>query len=95
MAPLRDVAVILLALEAMVLMLVPAAAIGASWYGVRWLRRKLPPLFAQARKILTLVRLYVERTGAATVAPLITIYAVAAQMRATWTSLISLVREEN
>jgi hypothetical protein len=95
MAPLRDIAVILLALEAMVLMLVPAAVIGASLYGVRWLRRKLPPLFAQARKILALVRLYVERTGAAIVAPLITIYAVAAQIRATWTSLISLVREEN
>ena len=95
MAPLRDVAVIMLALEAMVLMLIPAAAIGACWYGVRWLRRKLPPLFAQARKILALARLYVERTGAAVAAPLITIYAVAAQIRATWTSLIGLVREEN
>ena len=95
MAPLRDIAVILLVLEAMVLMLVPAAVIGAILYSVRWLRRKLPPLFAQARKILALVRLYVERTGAAMVAPLITIHAVAAQMRATWTSLISLVREEN
>ncbi len=95
MAPLRDVTVILLALEAMVLMLVPAAVIGAGWYGVRWLRRKLPPLFAQARKMVALVQLYVERTGAAIVAPLITIYAVAAQMRATWTSLIRLVQEEN
>ena len=73
MAPLRDIAVILLALEAMVLMLVPAAVIGVCWYGVKWLRRKLPPLFAQARKILALVRLYVERTGAAVAAPLITI----------------------
>jgi len=95
MAPLRDVAVILLILEAIVLMLVPAAIIGATWYGVRLVRRKLPPLFAQARRILTLVRLYVERAGAAMVAPLITIYAVAAQIRATWTSLINLVREEN
>ncbi len=95
MAPVRDVALILLILEAMVMMLVPAAVIGATWYGVRWVRRKLPPLFAQVRRILALVRLYVDRTGAAMVAPLITIYAVAAQIRATWTSLISLVREEN
>ena len=95
MAPLRDVAAILLALEAMVLMLVPAVAIGACWYGVRWLRRKLPPLFAQGRKIVALVQSYVERAGAEIVAPLITIYAVAAQLRAAWRCLIRLVQEED
>ena len=95
MAPLRDVAVILLVLEAMVLMLVPAAAIGACWYGVRWLRRKLPPLFALARTMVVRLQLYVERAGAAGVAPLIKMYAVAARMRATWRGLIRLVQEED
>ena len=95
MAPLRDVAVIMLALEAMVLMLIPAAAIGACWYGVRWLRRKIPPLFALARTLVARVQLYVERAGAAGTTPLITTYAAAARMRATWRGLIRLVQEED
>ena len=52
MAALRDVSVILLAIESFVLLLIPAIILGASVYGVHWLRRKLPPLFAQARKYM-------------------------------------------
>jgi hypothetical protein len=92
---LRDVAVILLVLEAMVILLVPLAITFASWYGVRWLRRKLPPLFAQARKILARVKLYVERGGTTAVAPIIAAYAAVAQLRAWWDYVTGLVREDN
>ena len=92
---LRDVAVILLMLEAMVIMLVPLAITFGSWYGVRWLRRKLPPVFAQARKYLALFKLYVERGGAAAVAPIIAAYAAVAQLRAWWDYFAGLVREEH
>jgi hypothetical protein len=79
MAALRDVSVILLAIESFVLLLIPAAVIAATWYGVHWLRRKLPPLFAQAKKYLALIQLYVARASAATVAPIIRTQAAAAQ----------------
>ena len=95
MAALRDVSVILLAFEAIVLMIVPAIVIGASCYGVWWLRRKLPPLFAQARVYMALARHYVERACAAVVAPLIAAHALAAQLYAWWTALTGLVQEED
>jgi hypothetical protein len=94
MAALRDVSVILLAIEAFVLLLIPAIIIGACVYGVRWLRRKLPPLFAQARKYLALIQLYVNRVCAAVVAPLIAAYALVAQLSAWWNTLARF-KEEN
>ena len=95
MAALRDVSVILLAVESFVLLLIPAVILGACVYGVRWLRRKLPPLFAQARKYLALVQLYVNRACAAVVAPLIAAYALAAQLSAWWNALAGFVKEKN
>jgi hypothetical protein len=85
--------VILLVLEAMVIM--PCAAHLAAWYCVRWLRRKLPPLFAQARRVWALFKLYVERGGAAAVAPILAAYAAVAQLRAWWDYVAGLVREEH
>jgi hypothetical protein len=95
MAALRDVSLILLAIESFVLLLIPAAIIGACVYGVHWLRRKLPPLFAQARKYLALIQLYVNRACAAMVAPLIAAYALAAQWSAWWNALAGFVKEKN
>lgn len=92
---LRDVAVILLVLEAMVVMLVPLALTIAVWYGVRRLRRKLPPLFAQARQVLALIKLYVERGSAAAIAPILAAYAAVAQVRSWWDYVAGLVREEH
>ena len=93
-APASYVAVILLSLEAFVLLLIPLAIVCGLWYGVRWLRRKLPPLFAQARQVLALIKLYVERGGAAAVAPILAAYAAVAQLRAWWDYVAGLVREE-
>ena len=95
MAALRDVSVILLAIESFVLLLIPAIIIGAGVYGLGWLRRKLPPLFAQACKYLALVQLYVNRASAAMVAPIIRTHAVAAQWGAWWNTLAGFVKEKN
>jgi len=92
---LRDVSVILLAIESFVLLLIPAAILGACVYGVHWLRRKLPPLFAQAHKYLALVQLYVNRACAAMVAPTIRMHAVAAQWGAWRNTLAGFVKEKN
>ena len=92
-APLSHVATILLACESFILLLIPAAIIGGSAYGVRWLRHKLPPLFAQARRVLALVKLYIERGGTSAVAPIIATRAAIAQLRAWWDYVAGLVRE--
>ena len=95
MAALRDVSVILLAIESFVLLLIPAAILAASVYGVHWLRRKLPLLFAQVRKYLVLVQLYVNRASAAAAAPVIRMHAVAAQWSTWWNTLAGFVKEKN
>ena len=92
-APLSHVATILLACESFILLLIPAAIIGGSAYGVRWLRRKLPPLFAQVRRVLALVKLYIERGGTSAVAPIIATRAAVAQLLAWWDYVAGLVRE--
>ena len=94
-APASYIAVILLSLEAFVLLLIPLAITAGLWYGVRWLRRKLPPLFAQARRYLALAHMYVERGCAAVVAPLIATHAFAAQVRAWWMTLVGFFQGEN
>jgi hypothetical protein len=81
-APASYIAVILLSLEACVLLLIPLAITTGLWYGVRWLRRKLPPVFAQARKYLALAHQYAERGSAAAAAPFIAAHAFSAQARA-------------
>jgi len=95
MAALRDVSVILLAIESFILLLIPAIILGACVYGVRWLRYKLPPLFAQVRKYLALAQLYVNRASAATAAPIIKTRAVAAQWGAWWDTLAGFVKEKS
>ena len=94
MAALRDVSVILLSIEAFVLLLIPAIILAACVYGVHSLRRKLPPLFAQARKYLALIQLYVNRVTAAAAAPIIKTHAVAAQWGAWWDTLTGFVKEK-
>jgi hypothetical protein len=51
--------------------------------------------FAQVRQYATLAQVYVQRAGAAVVAPLIAAYALAARLGACLNFLIGLVQEEN
>lgn len=81
-APVSYVATMLLACESFILLLIPVTILGAGAYGVRSLRRKLPPVFAQVRKYVALFKSYAERGCASAVAPLIAAHALAAQVRA-------------
>ena len=81
-SPAAYIAVILLSVEAFVLLLIPLAITAGLWYGTRWLRRKLPPVFAQARKYLALAHVYAERGSATVAAPFIAAHAFSAQARA-------------
>lgn len=94
-AALRDFAVILLVIETFVLLLVPAALVGGAAYGVMQLRRKLPPVFAQARKYVGLFKFYVERACASIVAPAMATHARTAQARGWWRYVSGSTREEN
>ena len=94
-SPAAYIAMILISLEACVLLLIPLAITSGLWYGVRWLRRKLPPLFAQARRYLALAHMNVERGTAAAVAPLVAAHALAAQVSAVLNALASLIQGEN
>jgi hypothetical protein len=94
-APLSYVATILLACESFVLLLIPLAILGGCAYGVRWLRRKLPPLFALARKYVAIGKAYVERGCAAVVAPLIAAHAFAAKARVWMNALAGLFQGEH
>jgi len=81
-APVSYVATMLLACESFILLLIPVAIFGAGVYGVRSLRRKLPPVFAQARRYVALFKSYAERGCTSVVAPLMAAHARAAQVRA-------------
>jgi hypothetical protein len=94
-SPAAYIAVILLSMESCVLLLFPLAIIGGLWYGTRWLRRKLPPLFARLRHTVALGKAYVERGCASIVAPLMAAHACAAQVRAWMTALAGLFQGEN
>ena len=89
------VAAILLSLEAFVLLLIPLAIVGGLWYGTRWLRLKLPPVFVQVHKYVALFKFYVERGCASIVAPLIAAHALAAQVRAVCRGLAGFFQGEN
>ncbi len=76
---LRDVAVILLALESLLLMVVPLILTFLAARGVHWLRRKLPPLFDRLRHYAGLLQSLVERVSGSATKPLISAHAKAAQ----------------
>lgn len=79
---LRDVSVILLAVEAFILILIPLALSGALVYGVWRLRshRNLPTWLRKTREYLLLGLSYVERAMDAVVKPVIAAHAASARL---------------
>ncbi len=94
-ASLRDWAVILLSIQALLILLLPLALFGGTAYGVIWLRRKLPPLFSKVRHLLARIQWLAERASSAVAAPLIAAYALAARLAGYWRALSALVAEED
>jgi hypothetical protein len=76
MSIVRDISLILLAIEAFVLALVPLILFGGLAYGLWWLRRheRLPSWLKLAQAYLDLGRAYVELAMAAVVRPVFMIH---------------------
>jgi hypothetical protein len=72
MTVLRDLSIILLAIEAFVLAMVPLTLLGGLVYGLWWLRRheNLPSWLHLAQTYLDLGKSYVELAMAAVVRPI-------------------------
>lgn len=80
MAIIRDLALILLAIEAFIVALLPLALVGGLVYGVGWLLRRdrLPAWLQVAQAYLALGRAYVELAMAAIVKPILVVHSLLA-----------------
>ncbi len=83
MAIIRDLAIILLAVEAFIVVLIPLACVGGLVYGMGWLLRRdhLPAWIQVAQAYLALGRAYVELAMAAIVKPILMLHSVLAHVR--------------
>jgi hypothetical protein len=83
MAVIRDLALILLAVEAFVIALVPLALVGALVYGVGWLLRRdhLPAWIRLVQAYFALGRAYVELAMATIVKPILVIHSILAHVQ--------------
>jgi len=83
MPTLRDLSLILLAVEACALALVPLALLGGLVYGLWWLHRheNLPSWLQLAQAYLSLARAYVELAMRAVIRPLLLIHSFLATVQ--------------
>ncbi|MDH7488346.1 MAG: hypothetical protein QHH80_02425 [Anaerolineae bacterium] len=83
----RDIALVLLALEAFLGVLVAGAACYFAIRGVRWLKANIPRVTRPARYYLMQTEQVVRRAGTSAVRPFIWSGATAARVRAAWRGL--------
>jgi hypothetical protein len=83
MAVLRDLSVILIAIEVFFLALAPVVILGALVYGLGWLQRheNLPSWLKLAQAYLSLGRAYVELAMAVITRPFLFIHSVLAMIQ--------------
>lgn len=93
MATLRNLSLILLAVEAFVMALVPLALLGGLVYGTWWLRRheNLPSWLKLAQAYLAMGRAYVELAMRAIVRPILLIHSMLATVRG-WLGAIAMLQ---
>jgi hypothetical protein len=91
MSLLRDLALILLAIEGFILALVPLVLFGGLVYGMWWLRRheNLPSWLHLAQSYLELGRSYVDLGMALVVRPIFAVNAFVAKVQ-TWVNGVKL-----
>nr|HID13134.1 hypothetical protein [Anaerolineae bacterium] len=84
MTPLRDLSLIIIAVEALVLALAPLVLLGGGAYGLWYLQRheNLPSWLKVTQDYLALGRAYVERAMRATVRPILLVNSILATVRA-------------
>jgi hypothetical protein len=78
----RDISLIFLIPQAMLLSLVPLALLGAMVYGMRMVPAALRRFFVQVRAFMAMIHIRVEQFSAAVTAPLISAHALAARLSA-------------
>ncbi len=80
---IRDIALILLAVEAFVIALAPLALFGGLVYGLWWLQRheNLPSWLRVARAYLAVVQAYVELAMRIVIRPILQVHAVLATVQ--------------
>jgi hypothetical protein len=83
MPTLRDLSLILLAVEACAMALIPLALLGGLVYGLWWLHRheNLPSWLQLAQAYLSLVRAYVDLAMRAVIRPLLLIHSFLATVQ--------------
>jgi hypothetical protein len=83
MAVLRDLSIILIAIEAFVIALMPLVVLGALIYGLGWLQRheNLPHWLKMARAYESLGQAYVELAAAYVVRPFLFVHSVLAMVQ--------------
>jgi hypothetical protein len=83
MATLRDLSLILLAVEAFVMALVPLALLGGLVYGLWWLHRheNLPTWLQLAQAYLSVGRAYVELAMRAVIRPILLVHSFLATVQ--------------
>lgn len=89
MTVLRDVAIVILAVEAFVLMLLPLVVLGGLVYGLWWLRRheNLPSWLRLTRAYVSLGLSYVELAMALIVRPILFVNGALATVQSLATTL--------
>lgn len=90
MAVIRDIALILLAVEAFVVALIPLALVGALVYGTGWLLRRdhMPAWLKVVQAYFALGRGYIELALAAIVKPILVIHSVLAHVQGWMNALV-------
>jgi hypothetical protein len=83
MTLLRDLSLILLAMEVLIIALVPLALLGGLVYGLWWLHRheNLPTWLRLAQAYLALGRAYVELAMQAVIRPILLVHSILATVR--------------
>ncbi len=83
MAVLRDLSIILIAIEAFIIASVPLVVLGALIYGLGWLQRheNLPHWLKMARAYESLGQAYVELAAAYVVRPFLFVHSVLAMVQ--------------
>lgn len=78
----RDISLVFLIPQAILVSLVPLALVGGAAYGVYRLRPLVKRFFARARAIMATAHMRAEQASATIVAPVTATYAVAARLGA-------------
>jgi hypothetical protein len=90
----RDISVVLLAVEAFVLAIVPLAILFVANKGLQRLRGSLRPVLPAIRARVQQVEVVTARAGELIVAPIIATYAFAARLRRVGQRVVGLPRED-